>query len=176
MIAKLISSTAKPGAAPAPAAATTAPGRAAPPLTGLPIPSTAPAELSQPGPPVAAVTAENPRIDVGVRPADGSYQITMIVTNTSDKLLPFRFGSSQTYDVVIADGSGKEVWRWSNGNFFTQVVRSDSIRGGAKWRFDVTWDRKDNNGNRVPPGEYRITAFLTSLPRIQATPVVVEIR
>jgi len=126
---------------------------------------------------VATVTSQNPRIDVAVSPSAGAYRIAMIVTNVSDKLLPFRFGSGQTYDFVIHDvASGKEVWRWSNGNFFTQVVRSDSIRPGGKWQFEVTWNRKDNDDKPVPAGQYRVIATITSLPAVQASPVLVEVQ
>ena len=93
----------------------------------------------------------------------------MSVTNTSDKLLPFRFQSGQSYDFAIHDASGREVWRWSRGNFFTQVVRNDSIRASAKWQFEATWNRKDNDDNPVPPGAYRLTAILTASPQVQAS-------
>ena len=126
---------------------------------------------------VATVTSQNPRIDVVVTPAAGGHQIMMVVTNVSDKLLPFRFASGQTYDFVIHDvASGKEIWRWSNGNFFTQVQRSDSIRASGKWQFEVTWNRRDNNDKAVPPGQYRLTAIITSLPAVQASPVQFDVQ
>jgi len=100
----------------------------------------------------------------------------MIATNTSESLLPFRFGSGQTYDFVISDAAGKEVWRWSHDQFFTQVVRSDSIRGKDKWRFDVVWDHRDNDGNKVPPGRYRLVGIIKSLPEVRAVPVTLDVR
>jgi hypothetical protein len=126
---------------------------------------------------VATVTSQNPRIDVAVIPSAGGHKITMVVTNVSDRLLPFRFASGQTYDFVIYDGaSSKEVWRWSNGNFFTQVNRSDSIRAMGKWQFEVTWNRRDNDDNPVPAGKYRVTAIITSLPAVHASPVSFEVQ
>jgi flagellar hook assembly protein FlgD len=116
-------------------------------------------------------------VDVNITPSGAGYAIRMVVTNTSDKLLPFRFGSSQTYDFVVQDArTGKEVWRWANGNFFTQVVRSDSIRSEGKWQFDVTWDGRDNDDMPVPAGEYRLIGIIKSLPAVQASPVSFEVR
>jgi hypothetical protein len=101
----------------------------------------------------------------------------MFATNTSDRLLPFRFGSSQTYDFVITDAAtGKEVWRWSRGQFFNQVVRSDSIRPSDKWRFDAVWDHRDNDGKQVAPGQYRLVGIITSLPAVHAQPVMLDVR
>ena len=167
VIAKLV--TAKPVSTPAPVAVPKTP------LSTVPIPLTSSAP-GPPQPPVASVSAENPHIEVAISPSDGGYKLTMVVSNQADKLLPFRFGSSQTYDFIIADDSGKEVWRWSSGNFFTQVVRSDSIRGGGQWRFEAMWDRKDNNGNPVPAGQYRLTGVLMCSPKIQASPVAVTLQ
>ncbi len=127
--------------------------------------------------PTATVTSKNPAVDVGATPSAEGHEIVMIATNTSDKLLPFRFGSSQSYDFVITDAAtGKEVWRWSKDQFFTQVVRSDSIRANDKWRFDAVWDHRDNDGKRVPPGQYRLEGIITSLPAVHAQPVVVDVR
>jgi hypothetical protein len=121
--------------------------------------------------PVASVTPQNPRVEIVANAAPGGgYRIGIALTNTSDKLLPLRFTSSQTYDFVIYDTlSDREVWRWSKGHFFNQVVRNESIRPESKWQFEVVWDRKDNNDTAVPSGAYRLTAIVTSSPLIQTS-------
>ncbi|HZI50989.1 MAG TPA: BsuPI-related putative proteinase inhibitor, partial [Terriglobia bacterium] len=74
--------------------------------------------------PVASVNPDNPRVQVVASPSGQGYRFGVVLTNTSDKLLPLRFASGQTYDFVIYDTlSDREIWRWSKGNFFTQVVR-----------------------------------------------------
>lgn len=120
--------------------------------------------------PVATVTSQNPRMEVVTSQSAEGIKITMVALNVSDKILPFRFGSGQTYDFVIHEAaSGKEVWKWSNGNFFTQVVRTDSIRPEGRWQFEITWNRKDNDDKPVPAGRYRLTAIITSLPAVQVS-------
>jgi Intracellular proteinase inhibitor len=176
--AKLVDASGKgpAGAAPAgapPAGAAPAPVRV--PITKEPI-VIPPPEPTRREPVVATVTSQNPRIDVGAVPMPEGYRIVMIVTNVSDKILPFQFRSSQSYDFVIHDASNKEVWRWSKGNFFTQVVRSDSIRPNGKWQFEVVWNRKDNDDTPVPAGQYRLTGIITSLPAVQAVPVQLDVQ
>jgi len=172
VIAKLAAATSKPVvplvSTPTPVAP--ALGRGAP-VVLVPAP-----EPTRREPPVAIVSSENPKIDVAVNPSEAGYQIRMVVTNVSDKLLPFRFSSGQTYDFIVQDASGKEVWRWSTGNFFTQVMRSDSIRSNGKWQFDVVWDQTDNSGSRVPAGHYRVVGIIKSSPPVQAAPVAFEVR
>jgi hypothetical protein len=153
---------------------------ATPPSTPRPagvaiIPPSVPAPDRR-GAPTATVTSSNPRLDVGATPSPDGHDIVMIATNTSDSLLPFRFGSGQTYEFVIRDAAGKEVWRWSNDQFFTQVVRSDSIRAKDKWRFDAVWDHHDNEGKKVPPGQYRLLGIIKSLPEVHAVPVTLDVR
>ena len=140
------------------------------------IPPPAPVPDRRAGP-TATVSSRNPRVDVGATPSADGHDIVMIATNTSDRLLPFRFGSGQSYDFVITDtATGKEVWRWSHGQFFTQVVRSDSIRANDKWRFDAVWDHRDNDGKKVAPGQYRLMGIITSLPEVHAQPVILDVR
>ena len=173
VIAKLTGGAVPPGGPPRGGAAPVA----IPTVPKAPVIPDAPTEPARREPPVATVNSQNPRIDVSVKQASGIFQIEMVVTNVSDKILPFRFNSGQTYDFLITDASsGREVWRWSHGNLFTQVVRSDSIRAEGKWQFEVSWDGRDNDGNLVPPGEYRVTGVITSLPRVQGSPVLLTVR
>jgi hypothetical protein len=128
-------------------------------------------------PTIATVTAENPRLVVSAESAPGGLKLEMLVVNISDKLLPFKFSSSQNYDFVITDpATGQEVWRWSRGTVFAQMVRSDSIRGSSKWTYSEVWNRRDNDKNPVPPGRYRLVGILASQPPIQSEPIMIEIQ
>jgi hypothetical protein len=142
--------------------------------TGTAAPITPPA---RPIPTVSPVTAENPRLVVSAEPAPGGLKLEMLVVNVSDKLLPFKFSSSQNFDFVITDmATGREVWRWSHGTAFAQMVRSDSIRGSSKWTYSELWSRRDNDRNPVPPGRYRLVGILASQPPIQSEPIMIEVQ
>jgi hypothetical protein len=173
-------------AAPAPAPVTTRTPASAgtAPTPTVVVPRSAPMVVIPPAAPppgrresvTATLSSENPQMSVGVVPALGGYDIVIVVINTSEKLLPFRFNTGQTFDIVITNEAGNEVWRWSKERFFTQVVRSDSIRPKGRWQFQEAWNRRDNDGNPLEPGRYRITATITSLPAVTAPPVFVDLR
>jgi hypothetical protein len=160
------------GGGPGPAAVSPAP---AVPQPGTP---------AQPLPPpvrtvetITQVTETNPHLDIYAEEAPDGLKLVFIVRNTAEKLLPFKFSSGQSYDFVITEAaSGREVWRWSVGQFFTQVIRSEAIRGGGKWTFEELWKRRDNSGQAVPPGQYHLRAILTAQPPLTSPIEVLTVR
>jgi hypothetical protein len=117
---------------------------------------------------VSTVNAENPQLTLAVTPSTAGIQMTLTVTNTADRLLPFRFLSGQNYDFAVLDSAGKEVWRWSKKQYFTTVTRSEALRPQSAWKYEAVWDHRDNEGNAVPAGEYRIVGRLTSEPALES--------
>jgi len=154
-------------------------GRAAtspPPVAPAASPPVAPAPAATVSN-VAPVTPENPVLFVSAQPDAQGLKLELLVVNKENKLLPFKFNSSKTYDFVISDlVTGREIWRWSNNMMFGQVIRSDSIRADSKWTFSEVWNRRDNDRNPVPPGRYQLIGILSSQPPIQSVPVTIEIR
>src|SRR5687767_8210462 len=47
-----------------------------------------------------------------VRAADSSIRLALHLTNTSKKRIELTFPSGQTYDFVVLDSLGREMWRW----------------------------------------------------------------
>jgi hypothetical protein len=126
---------------------------------------------------VTTVNETNPRLNAGAIPSPEGHKLVLIVTNVSDKLLPFRFPSGQDYDFIIEDSAtGREVWRWSKGQFFTQVVRSEGLRANAKWTYEVVWNHRDNDGNPVPPGEYHLVGVVASQPPIRSARTIFDVQ
>ncbi|MBI4471119.1 MAG: hypothetical protein HY646_00525 [Acidobacteria bacterium] len=126
---------------------------------------------------VAAVSEENPVLDVQVTTAPEGYKFVLTVMNISDKLLPFDFKTSQTYDFAVVDtATGQEVWRWSRRMFFSQVIRQESIRANGNWKFEVVWNRRDNDLNPVEPGRYSVVGIVATQPPIESQPAVFEIK
>lgn len=56
--------------------------------------------------------------------------ITFIINNDTDSEILFDHRSGQSYDAVIFDKKGSELWRWSDGMAFTQALRTESIPVG----------------------------------------------
>jgi len=127
---------------------------------------------------VTTADASNPKMQLQVIPANNAHKLVLTVANTSDKLLPFRFTSGQTYDFVVSSAAtGLEVWRWSRRMSFTQVIRSDALRAKGIWTFeDTVWNHNDNDGNPAPPGKYVVTGILASQPPLQSEPVTIELQ
>jgi Intracellular proteinase inhibitor len=88
---------------------------------------------------------------------DSSVRLALHVQNTGKKRVELTFPSGQTYDFVILDTLGREVWRWGNGRMFTQALRNKSLGGGETLDLEETW-----KASSLPPGRYTARALLTS--------------
>jgi hypothetical protein len=176
-IAKIASSDLGGNAAKPPAAAPAAPAAGTGASAASPTSGAAAAVSS-----VGEVTAENPVLSVSFEDSrDGpagiqGLKLELLVVNTSNKLLPFKFSSSKSYDFVISNPvTGEEVWRWSHEKMFAQVIRADSIRANGKWTFSEVWNRRDNDRNALAPGRYRLVGILSSQPPIESDPIMIDV-
>jgi hypothetical protein len=124
---------------------------------------------------VAKASEETVALDVQASEVSGGTKFLLTVINTTDKLVPFKFTSGQTYDFVIADANGQEIWRWSRRMYFSQVVRQEAMRPNKNWTFEVTWNHRDNDLNVVGPGKYTVVGSIVTRPPMAAPPIVFEI-
>jgi hypothetical protein len=124
---------------------------------------------------VAKATEENVALNVQASDIAGGTKFLLTVINTTDKLVPFRFTTGQTYDFAVMDANGQEIWRWSRRMYFTQVVRQEAIRPNKNWTFEVTWNHRDNDLNVVGPGKYTVTGSISSHPPMESPPAAFEI-
>jgi hypothetical protein len=101
---------------------------------------------------------------------DVGFQLT--VTNNSSRRIELRFPSGRTHDFVVLDSIGREVWRWSTGKMFTQVVQNRSIDKGQSITFSTNWKNPDAIGT------YTAVAKLWSrnFPIEQRTQIVIPDR
>ena len=77
------------------------------------------------------------------------------VANSSAKRVELRFPSGQTHDVVVLDGVGREVWRWSEGRMFTQSMQTKVLGAADTLTFSESW-------TATKPGTYTAVAKLLS--------------
>lgn len=83
------------------------------------------------------------------------------VRNVSGAPIELRFSSGQQFDVLVfKEGEWGERWRWSRGKMFTMAFTSIRLNFGEVKRFRVEWNQKDDTGQQVPPGRYRVEAIL----------------
>ncbi|MCI0351658.1 MAG: BsuPI-related putative proteinase inhibitor, partial [Acidobacteriales bacterium] len=93
---------------------------------GEPIPVNKPKDpAAKPAGPV--ISRADPTLSLTVEKKAEGANFQLRVRNPTESFLSFNFSSSQTYDFVVREkDSGFEIWRWSKGNFFTQVVRNQA--------------------------------------------------
>lgn len=101
-----------------------------------------------------------------VRANETNIRLALHVMNASKKRVELVFPSGQTYDFVILDTLGREVWRWASGRMFTQALRNKSLESGEAMDLEETWKESP-----LPPGRYTARALLTSenYPIVQQT-------
>jgi hypothetical protein len=84
-------------------------------------------------------------------------RLALRVVNTSSKRVELNFAGGQTYDFVILDSIGREVWHWSSGRMFTQTLRNRLLDGGESLDVKETWKTET-----LAPGRYTARGVLTS--------------
>ena len=68
------------------------------------------------------------------------------VRNNTKKMVELQFASGKTYEFVVTDAGGKEVWRWSAGRMFTQGMQNKLVKSRDVTTFSENWDAKDMHG------------------------------
>jgi hypothetical protein len=122
------------------------------------------------------VSRADPNLSLEVEKVDQGAKLIFVVKNPTESFLSFRFTSSQTYDFVVREKeSGFEIWRWSKGNFFSQVLRNLALLPQKEWRFEEVWNYKDSERNDVKQGVYEAVAILTTKQPLESAPVEIVI-
>lgn len=92
----------------------------------------------------------SPRAD-GIRSWDGllpslqaysaGNEVTLVlqVTNTTGRPVDLNFSSGQQFDFWI-EGEGRELWRWSDDQMFTQALYHLPLAAGETLRYEATWE------------------------------------
>jgi hypothetical protein len=96
-----------------------------------------------------------PRINskLQVEVAKQEVRFALNVTNVGAKHVELSFPSGKSYDFVVVDSIGREVWHWSNGRMFTQGVQNKQLGTGDTMQVDEAW--------KTPTQAGRYTAIAT---------------
>lgn len=89
---------------------------------------------------------------VSAEQTNGELTITLTATNSSDEPVDLTFSSGQTVEAVAEHG-GQEIWRYSDGQMFTQALRTETLAPGEQLVESVTW-------RQPPAGGYDVRAWL----------------
>jgi hypothetical protein len=97
------------------------------------------------------------KLDVAVAPNE--VRFALVVTNIGDKHAELNFPSGQSYDFVVVDSVGREVWRWARGRMFTQSVQNQQLGVRDAMRVSEKWTPAKA---KAKPGRYTAIAMLNS--------------
>jgi hypothetical protein len=118
-----------------------------------------------------AARRQPPRIESALNVDVGNVRdvrFAFSVTNAGGGKVEMNFPSGKTHDVVVLDSLGRQVWRWSDGRMFTQLLQNKILRSADTLDFDGHWQNP-------PRGRYVAVAMLASnnFPIEQRTAFVV---
>ncbi len=95
-------------------------------------------------------------VRVEAAPGARTVRFALSVTNGTSRRVELNFPSGQTHDFVVLDVTGREVWRWSDGRMFTQLMKNRLLEARDMVTYDEQWP--------APPsaGKYTLVAVLHS--------------
>lgn len=107
-------------------------------------------------PAAAADTTVTAAVRVEAEPGARTVKFALSVTNRTSKRVEVNFPSGQTHDFAVLDATGREVWRWSDGRMFTQLMQNKLLDVRDIVTYDENW--------AAPPsaGRYTLVAVLRS--------------
>jgi hypothetical protein len=82
-----------------------------------------------------------------------SVSVQLALVNEGPRDVTVTFTSSQRFDLVVKDAAGHEVFRWSAGMLFAQVIQDAKLRAGGRIEDELAWNAD------VLPGTYGIVGM-----------------
>jgi hypothetical protein len=86
--------------------------------------------------------------------------VLILARNSTATPVTLAFLTSQRFDFIVRDTSGKEVLRWSDGKVFEQVTGQETLVKGSR-RYGAEIVLKTRGGEALPSGFYTLTGYLT---------------
>jgi hypothetical protein len=68
-----------------------------------------------------------------------SVEFVFQITNTTEHAIGLEYSSGQSFDFVVTDDAGAEIWRWSGDRMFTQALRNETLAAGETLTFRAGW-------------------------------------
>ena len=100
--------------------------------------------------------------------------VTLVLTvrNRADEPRSLTLPSSQTHDFAVSAGAGDEVWRWSAGRMFAQMLTEVTLAAGESRTFSETWDQVCSDDRPAAVGPYRLVGWIPALGTAVSSPPI----
>lgn len=85
-------------------------------------------------------------------PEPETVTFAFTVTNTGSDPVEVQFSDAAKAEFVVED-EGREVWRFTDGRAFTQMISSERLEPGEETTYEAEWDDPRT-------GEYTVVAEL----------------
>jgi hypothetical protein len=87
-------------------------------------------------------------------PRSSAIPITLAATNPTNRTLELHLGGRDiTFDIIVHDEQGRQVWRRLENVAVQSILRLEPIAAGATLELRDVW-----TPNMMPPGRYTVTA------------------
>jgi hypothetical protein len=94
---------------------------------------------------------------------DEPVTLRLVLRNGGTAAHRIQYSSARTYDVSVLAPDGRELWRWSHGRMFAQMISDVALDPDESREFRVTWDQRTNDGATVPPGRYEAVGSIPAI-------------
>lgn len=93
-----------------------------------------------------------------------TVKVGIAITNNTERDLVYTFNSGQHFEILLINGNGEVVSRWSRGMAFTQAIETRILRQGEIWEFGGNIELSTDEGESAPEGGYTLRIEMTSSP------------
>ncbi len=97
---------------------------------------------------------------------DGKVVFDFELTSHYTEPKKLLFSSGQMYEVIVTDEKGEEVYRFSDGRFFTLALVSKTVNPGESLKWQDIWDMTDKNGKKLTTGKFKAEINVMAAPEI----------
>ena len=81
--------------------------------------------------------------------AKQQVRFALDVRNVGKKHAELNFPSGQSYDFVVVDSVGREVWHWSSSRMFTSAMQNKQLGAGEAMEVSEAWQPPATAGRYV---------------------------
>lgn len=84
--------------------------------------------------------------------------LNLVKVNIGNSPIELNYNTSQRVD-FIARRFGQQVWQWSRGRNFAQVIGKVELAPGEASVYQESWNQRSNEGQQVESGIYQIIGW-----------------